>query len=235
MIWWLEFRRVLFRSVQQLEASVGTSIADIMAKQAAKTRMDKLLSPLRALARAWSGGVRTNAREANDAWVALARSVADTGELPDVLNRHQTALWERGGLALPLDLTFPEVFRGNDGASGFHVVLGNPPWDVVHYQTKEYLAAFDPRVMNAPTKRERMAIERELLDDQVIDAGFERYKNAFVARQLLCDRLFSGSASSVSIELFQIFTERMLDCVAEGGAIGLVVPSSFHANEGTTK
>ncbi len=219
--------------VRQLEASIGTSIADVMSKQAAKGRLDALLSPLRTLACAWSGAVATNAREANDAWLALARSVADTGALPDTINRHQSALLEHGAIALPLDLAFPEVFRPDSAASGFHAVLGNPPWDVVHYQTKEYLAGFDPRVMDAPTKRERVAIEQQLLADPAIATGFQVYKNAFVERKRLCDRLFTGSASSGSIDLFQIFTERMLDCVAHKGVIGLVVPSSFHANEGT--
>ena len=79
---------------------------------------------------------------------------------------------------LPLDLTFPEVFRPDDGAGGFHAVFGNPPWDVVHYQTKEFLAAFDPRVMDAPTKRERLAIEQKLLADPAIESGFLRYKNS---------------------------------------------------------
>ena len=162
--------------VRKLEASIGTDIADVMAKQAANTRLDQLLSPLRALARAWSGAVRSGAREANDAWLGLARSVADTGALPDALHRHQTDLMRHGGIALPLDLTFPEVFRPDRGTAGFHVVLGNPPWDVIHYQTKEFLAGFDPGVMDAATKQERQTIERTLLAIPAIEQGFARYK-----------------------------------------------------------
>jgi hypothetical protein len=221
--------------VRHLESSIGTSIADVMAKQAAKARLDALLMPLRGLARAWSGAVRTGAREANDAWIALARSVANTGAWPDALDRHQSALLAPEEIALSPDLTFPEVFRPDEGDGGFHAVFGNPPWDVVHYQTKEFLAGYDPRVMAAPTKRERVAIEQRLLADPTIKHGFLCYKNAFIERKRLCDRLFSGLASSGSIDLFQIFTERMLDCLAPGGAIGLVVPSSFHANEGTMR
>jgi hypothetical protein len=223
----------IMMEVRNLESSIGYSIADVMAKRAAKFRLDALLLPLRDLARAWSGAVRTSAREANDAWIALARSVADTGAWPKRLDRHQSALLAADETALPLDLTFPEVFRPDDGAGGFHAVFGNPPWDVVHYQTKEFLAAYDPRVMAAPTKRERMAIEQELLADPAVEIGFLRYKNTFVERKRLCERLFSAPASSGSIDLFQIFTERMLDCMAPEGAIGMVVPSSFHANEGT--
>jgi hypothetical protein len=159
--------------VRQLEASIGSSIADVMAKQAAKTRLDALLLPWRRLACAWSGAVRTGAREANDAWIALARSVADTGAWPDVLDQHQSALMAPDAMALPLDLTFPEVFRPDEPAGGFHVVFGNPPWDVIHYQTKEFLAGHDPRVMAAPTKRERMVIEQQLLDNPAILSDFQ--------------------------------------------------------------
>lgn len=219
--------------VRQLESSIGTSIADVMAKQAAKSRLDALLLPLCNLARAWTGAVRTHAREANDAWLALARTVADDGAWPDVLGCHQSALLASDVMALPLDLIFPEVFRPDDGSGGFHAVFGNPPWDVVHYQTKEFLAGYDPHVMATPTKRERAAIERKLLGDPAINSDFQRYRAAFVERKRLCDRLFSRSASSGSIDLFQIFTQRMLDCAAQDGAIGMVVPSSLHANEGT--
>ena len=220
--------------VRALEASIGTSLADVVAKQAAKDRLDRCLLPLRALGQAWSGAVRTSAREGNDAWLALARAVADTGALPEAPHPHQAALLDQGLEALPLDLIFPEVFRPDEGTGGFHAVLGNPPWDVIHHQTKEYLAEFDPRVREAPTKRERAAIEGALLADPAIRAGFDAYKQGFVERKRLSDRMFPRSGPSGSVDLFQVFTERMLDCVAPGGALGLVVPSSFHANEGTT-
>ncbi|MSP01927.1 MAG: hypothetical protein EXR07_12885 [Acetobacteraceae bacterium] len=221
------------REVHCLEASIGADIADILAKENAKRRLDQLARPLRALARAWSGAVAVDTREANDAWLALARSVADTGDLPGTPHRHQAALLEAGDAAVPLDLMFPEVFRPGENGGGFQAVLGNPPWDVVHYQTKEFLARFDPAVMDAPTKRERDVIERNLLRDPAIEDAFQRYKAAFVERKRLCDRLFPRSGPHGSIDLFQIFAERMLDCISNGGAIGLVVPSSFHANEGT--
>lgn len=220
--------------VRRLETSIGMTIADVLAKQKAKERLDRLLLPLRGLARAWSGAVRTNAREANDAWIALARSVAETGTLPDTPDLHQARLLEHGDAGTPLDLMFPEIFRPGAGTGGFHAVLGNPPWDVIHYQTKEYLAGYDPRVMDAPTKREREVIERTLFDDPAIKEQFEHYKNEFTERKRLCDRMFSKYKSPGSIDLFQIFAERMLDCVADGGALGIVVPSSLHANEGTT-
>ena len=218
--------------VRSLEASIGTTLADLLDKRAAKERLDQGMAPLIVLAQGWSGAAATRIRGADDAWLGLAQAVADGREAaPDA---RQAALLRAGAEALPLDLIFPDVFRPGESGGGFHAVLGNPPWDVIHYQTKEYLAGFDPAVMEAPTRRERVTIERQLLADPAISAGFNAYKAAFVERKHLCDRLFphAGGAGG-SIDLFQVFTERMADCLAPGGAVGLVVPSSFHANAGT--
>jgi hypothetical protein len=219
--------------VRRLEASLGTNIADLESKNAAKKSADALLAPLLELTRAWSGAVASHARDANDTWMILARSVAETGRLPAVVDPRAQDLLDRGREALPLDLTFPEVFGSDPGQSGFHAVLGNPPWDVVHYQTREFLARFDPRIMDAPTRRERRVIEQQLMRDPQINREFERYRTAFMERKRLCDRMFAKSGSSGSIDMFQVFTERMLDCLDHEGSVGLIVPSSFHANEGT--
>jgi len=219
------------REVDCLDASIGTTLADLLDKQTAKGRLDRAMAPLIGLARAWSGAAAMRTVWADDAWLGLAQTLADGRQVaPD---ERQAALSRTGAAALPLDLIFPDVFRPGEANGGFHAVLGNPPWDVVHYQTKEYLAGFDPAVMEAPTKQERLAIERHLLADPAISAGFEAYKAEFVERKRLCDRLFPHAGGGGSVDLFQVFTERMADCLAPDGAAGLVVPSSFHANAGT--
>ena len=84
--------------------------------------------------------------------------------------------------ALSFDLTFPEVFYPTGvphGRQGFHVVLGNPPWDAIQFKSKEFFAAFDFEVLNAPTKRERTAIETKLVADPEMGSLFERYKEEF--------------------------------------------------------
>lgn len=215
--------------VATLDATIGTTLAEVMAKERAKARLDGLMEPLIALSQAWSGAVMSDARDANDIWLGLAIAVVDGTFAPD---HRQRGLIARGRDALPMDLVFPEVFRPGEGG-GFHAVLGNPPWDVVHYQTKEYLAVFDSSVMEAPTKRERSAIERRLLADPAISAGFAAYKAEFVERKRLCDRLFPGAGGAGSVDLFHVFTERMLDMLGQDGGVGMIVPSAFHANEGT--
>ncbi len=65
--------------------------------------------------------------------------------------------------ALPYDLTFPEVFYPTGvpyGRRGFDAVLGNPPWDTLTPKAKEFYASYDFEIMNAPTKRERVELEK---------------------------------------------------------------------------
>ena len=98
-----------------------------------------MLHPLVKLARSWAGAAMLHDRDADDVWLELAAHVAETGVWPDALTQRQAALLAAGADSLAWDLTFPEVFPG-----GFSVVLGNPPWDVVLPNTKDFVADFDP-------------------------------------------------------------------------------------------
>jgi len=70
--------------VRALEATVGVTVADIEAKQAAKTRLDRALAPFKILAAAWSGGVMLGPEGCDDtAYAALAKLIAETGNLSD--------------------------------------------------------------------------------------------------------------------------------------------------------
>ncbi|HEY8290433.1 MAG TPA: hypothetical protein VIG49_14265 [Acetobacteraceae bacterium] len=233
-------RQAALNEVHALESSIGKDVADLTAKSAAKRRLDTALHPLLDLARAWAGGAALGTREADDEWLALARAVADTGTLPPALTGRQQAMLETGHLALPWDLAFPEVFSPN-GSGGFDAILGNPPWDVIQHSTKDFVAGHDPRVLDAPTKMERARIERRVLSDPDVARDFATYKLAFEQQKRLAQRLFHhqrvgvGSDSTAgNLDAFRLFAERTVQLAAQASAIGMVMPSAFHANEGST-
>ena len=95
--------------VRALEATVGVTVADIEAKQAAKTRLDRALASFKILSAAWSGGVMLGTEGCDDsAYAALAKFIAETGKLPDdwlsaIGTRSSVALWRMiaQGLGLP--------------------------------------------------------------------------------------------------------------------------------------
>jgi hypothetical protein len=82
-------------------------------------------------------------------------------------------------------LEFPEVFRVGNGepenpeagwSGGFDVVLGNPPWERVKLEEKQFFAARAPEVAASRTKAERhRAIEKLREDDPAL---YRAYREA---------------------------------------------------------
>ncbi len=237
--------------VRDLEAGVGRTVAEVEAKAAAKRRLDDALAPFRLVAAAWAGGVMLGEKGCDDqAYAKLVRAVAETGEVPEELRRDErlAKMVQRGlgqdAPALPYDLIFAEVFFGEADLGqrgGFNSVLGNPPWDAIQFKSKEFLASFDVEILNAPTKRERIDIERRLAEDFRCATLFEAYKEAFEEQKRVNDVLFQdqkvevdGDLAGRQVDAFRVFMERGAQLLGRAGATGLVVPSAFHANEGAT-
>jgi hypothetical protein len=222
--------------VTELNASIGRDIADLATKQIIKDRLDRVLHPLRQLARAWSGAAMSRDRDADDVWLGMATHVAKTGSWPQDLTIRQTDLLAAGADALAWDLTFPEVFPG-----GFAVVLGNPPWDVVLPSTKDFVSGLEPSVLDARTRTDRAVIEREVLSRPGVAAAFDEYRAGFDRLKRIASRLYQhqrvragGDSTAGNLDLFRLFAERNMELVAADGTIGVLLPSAFHANEGTT-
>jgi hypothetical protein len=220
--------------VVQLNASIGRDIFDLATKQEAKDRLDRLLGPLRSLARAWAGAAMSRLRDSDDIWLGLATHVAEFGTWPATLTRAQADLMQTDAVAW--DLQFPEIFP-----AGFSVVLGNPPWDVVLPNTKDFVANYDPTVLDARTRQQRAAIETEVLARPDVAAAFEAYRLGFDRVKRIAARLYrhqrartGGETTAGNLDLFRLFAERNMELIAADGAIGVVMPSAFHANEGTT-
>jgi hypothetical protein len=223
-----------------LEATIGTDAADLVLKGAAKLRLDAALLPLRLLARAWSGAVMLGGRESDDEWLALARAVASGGSWPEVLTLRQSRMLQAGADALPWDLMFPEVFLSGE-AAGFDAVLSNPPWDIMQPNSAEFLAGFDLSILDAGSKPAAKAIQDRLLAECETARSFAEYQDVFVRQHRLVDRLYQhqklgahGAVMGGKLDLYRVFAELMLRLLGQQGAVGMVVPSAFHANEGAT-
>ncbi|HEY1410633.1 MAG TPA: DNA methyltransferase [Rhodopila sp.] len=222
--------------VTALNASIGRDITDLAAKQAANNRLDQLLHPLRQLAKSWAGAAMLRERDSDDLWLALATRVAQTGLWPRTLNARQAALLSAGTDAVTWDQQFPDVFP-----TGFAVVLGNPPWDVVLPNTKDFVADYDPTILDAQTRSERAKIEQATLARPEIAAAFAAYRDGFERTKRIAARLYhhqrartGADTTAGNLDLFRLFAERNMALTAPDGAIGVLMPSAFHANEGTT-
>lgn len=257
------------KHVSDLEASIGVSLSEVQAKESAKARLDRALAPFKIIAVAWAGGVMLGRENCDDpAYVQLVRAVSQTGGLPDNLAGEPRLLRmiargldveevpaARADLlallasrscvpALPYEFTFPEVFfpQGRiEQRKGFHAVFGNPPWDALQPLAKEFFAAMDLRVFDAPTRRERAEIERKLTSDSLVQRAFTEYCDRFdAAKRIIAscyvsvNRQAGGSSSGAVTDLWQVFAERGMYLLAGSAYVGWVLPSAFHANQSAT-
>ena len=135
-------------------------------------------------------------------------------------------------LALDWESTFPKAF--SDG--GFDCVIGNPPWERMKLQEREFFDAASPEIasaVNAATRRELIA-ELKKTDPQL----HERYEQAKTyAEKMLAYvrgcRLYPLTGRG-DINTYAIFAELAHTIVAPTGRVGILVPSGI-ATDDTTK
>ena len=144
-------------------------------------------------------------------------------------------------------LAFPEVFRvavAGEGTEneqtgwvgGFDVVLGNPPWDRLKLQEKEFFAEREPKIAAAPNaaaRRKRIAALK--------DEDFALYRDFLDARRqaeghshLVRDSGRYPLCGRGDVNTYSIFAELNRSLIAPRGRLGCIVPSGI-ATDDTTK
>jgi hypothetical protein len=137
--------------------------------------------------------------------------------------------------ALDWQAEFPNVF-GRDDRPGFDCVIGNPPWERLKLQEREFFAFSAPRIAGAVSAARR----RELIDELPRENPelFDRY----TAAQRLAERTLEFARRSGQypltgvgdINTYMLFAELASKIVAADGRAGLLVPSGI-ATDKTTK
>jgi hypothetical protein len=131
--------------------------------------------------------------------------------------------------------TFPTVF-GKDTAGGFTCVIGNPPWERVKVQDREFFSLTDPitaGAVNAGDRKKRIAAMPK--------ANPELHASYLVARDRAQSMLDYARGSKRypltgrgDVNLYMLFAELANSLVGESGYVGLLVPSGI-ATDDTTK
>ncbi len=141
--------------------------------------------------------------------------------------------------ALDWHKTFPTIF-GNGGPGGFSCVIGNPPWERVKVQDREFFSLTDPTTagaVNANDRKKRIA-EMPTVNPELHAA----YLTARTHAQKLLDYAHlpveQGGryplTSNGDVNLYTLFAELTRSLVAPEGLVGLLVPSGI-ATDDTTK
>ncbi|MCA9963837.1 MAG: N-6 DNA methylase [Anaerolineales bacterium] len=181
----------------------------------------------------------------HDALLAQVAALTErlNGQLNEPLAVHFAATvadWEEQIRPFHWAVGFPELFvdeagRSLGAAAGFTIVVGNPPWEIVKPDLREYYAQFDADIESKLTRSRAEARIKQLnaLDPR-IEAGWEEQQTRIAATasyfQASPDYTRQGRGDTATHKLF---TERAYTLLTETGRLGYVVPSGIYADAGT--
>jgi hypothetical protein len=137
--------------------------------------------------------------------------------------------------ALDWHKKFPQIF-GPCGPGGFTCVIGNPPWERMKLQEREFFSLTDPQTaqaVSAADRRKRIAAMQENnaeLHTSYLDAQGKAEKALTYARG--CGRFpLTGKGD---VNTYMLFAELAGSLVEPQGLVGVLVPSGI-ATDDTTK
>ncbi len=113
---------------------------------------------------------------------AVARIAELTGQVTAALNAGLARWFDDVAVQRPFHwaVEFPEVFLDEAGrpleGGGFIITVGNPPWEIVKPEIREYYAQFDPAVESKYTREEVERRIAELDADPIVAAGWAATK-----------------------------------------------------------
>ncbi|MBI4718997.1 MAG: N-6 DNA methylase [Planctomycetes bacterium] len=136
--------------------------------------------------------------------------------------------------AMNWQATFPEVFDRKEG--GFDCVIGNPPWERLKVQEREFFSLAAPKVaaaVSAATRRKMIA---------ALERGDPELYERYVAAKQRAERTLGYTRESGRFPLtgkgdvntYVLFAEQARSIVAPEGRVGLLMPSGI-ATDNTTK
>lgn len=144
---------------------------------------------------------------------------------------------------LHLHLAFPHVFAVSSEVpqsqryveAGFDLVLGNPPWERVKLQEKEWFTSRAPEIAGAPNAATRKRMIKALQEDDpslykdFLDAvrrsDGESHFLRCAGRYPLCGR--------GDVNTYAVFAETMRMVASPTGRVGAVVPAGIATSENT--
>ncbi|MCL7414143.1 MAG: N-6 DNA methylase, partial [ANME-2 cluster archaeon] len=129
---------------------------------------------------------------------------------------------------------FPEVF--GDENPGFDCVLGNPPWERIKLQEKEFFEYRDPEIANAQNAAERKKMIknlRELNPSLIMSFNYAKRMSESETSFLRNSRRFPLTGKG-DINTYSVFTEHARNLINRKGQAGIIVPTGIATDKTTS-
>ncbi len=162
-------------------------------------------------------------------WIRSARPGRTLADLSSNIVCGNSLVSDKAGHPHAMDWreTFKDVFSRPEG--GFDCVIGNPPWERLKLQEREFFDAVEPAIagaMNASARR-KMIAELEKTNPHLN----KRYLDAKAAAESVLNHVRTCGrfplAGKGDINTYAVFAELAHSIVAPGGMVGLLVPTGI--------
>jgi len=126
-------------------------------------------------------------------------------------------------------LEFPEVFE----QGGFDCVLGNPPWERIKLQSKEFFASRSAAIANAANKSARKNLIRQLTQTNTeLAQAFEEAKHDAEAQSKFIRESERFSLTAVGdVNTYAVFAETTRKLISPDGRVGVIVPTGIATDD----
>jgi len=129
-------------------------------------------------------------------------------------------------------LAFPEIFD-KEGKGGFDVMLGNPPWERVKLQEREFFEGKDDAIVNAANAAVRKRLISELATTKT--DLWHSFQNALHASESESNFFRHSNSFPLGgrgdINLYQIFVEKSRHLISSKGRAGIIVPTGIATDD----
>lgn len=126
-------------------------------------------------------------------------------------------------------LEFPEVFE----AGGFDCVLGNPPWERIKLQEKEFFASHSAEIANAANKAAREKLIKQLpkTNPELAQAFGNAKHDAKAQSKFIRESERFEHTAVGDINTYAVFAETMKNLISPNGRIGVIVPTGIATDD----
>jgi hypothetical protein len=129
---------------------------------------------------------------------------------------------------------FPDIFGKDD--PGFDCVLGNPPWEKIKLQDKEFFEYRSPEVANAPNAAKRKAIIKKLCEShpELHEAYLQELRHSKCEISFITGSNRYPFTGKGDVNTYTIFAEHDRDIINSKGQTGIIVPTGIATDDTTS-
>ena len=140
-------------------------------------------------------------------------------------------------------IEFPDIFTTGEAdvdhqygwSGGFDVIVGNPPWERLKIQEKEFFAPRDPDIADAPNAAKRKRLIAALPQEQ--PRLWDEYQDALRASEAASQFVRTSGRFPLTgrgdVNTYSVFAETFRDLINPNGRAGIITPTGI-ATDATT-